>query len=124
MSSLNKTKTIITCATFLLFAVTANAQKRLASEKPPTAFYSSIVRQRLDEQTKMKANNKTEQPEKHPASMQPLKQLASEKIKNRSIGPHNTIVASTQEKKKLLISNSAKLKEIGKPATNQRVPQY
>ena len=116
MSLLSKINIII-ALTFCLCVSTAHAQHRLASDKALAEFYNPHVKQELDKQNSLKGDRKSTATEKDVASAQPtLKKTGLGKIKNPEIVPHEDVELTAKEKKKLLTSNSARLKQVGKPA--------
>ena len=124
MSFLSKIN-IIAAVTFCVCISTAHAQHRLASDKALAEFYNPGVKQKLDEQSSLKSDSKGRATEKDVASAQPiLKTIGRDKIKNPVIVPHDDGRLNPGEKKKLLTSNSTKLKQLGKRAIKRPASSF
>lgn len=111
-----KLNIVVTCILACSFGSAAKAQ--LASDKPLSQIYNKKINEKLAEKNKSKDLLKPLQKDQpFPSSKSSLKNVANSKIKNPEIIAHFNSTQSDEEKKNKLPSNSAKLKQMGTPAT-------
>src|SRR5258708_38628109 len=115
----------IAVACILVCSFGSAAKAQLASNKPLTQIYNKKINEKLAEKNKSKEPFKPLQKDRPlPSSKSDLKNEANSKIKNPEIVAHHNSAQSAEEKKNKLPSNSssAKLKQMGIPATKFPTP--